>query len=556
MANERKTVVTYKGDGSQKSFTFPFDYLRKSFVKVMIDGVEQTYGIDYTVNSKQLDFSVAPANNVVIVIYRETSTDRLVAWEDASVLRASDMTLFEVQLLHIAEETQDKVQDSGLAKDDYDGVWDGRLARIKNVLDPVYALDVVNKQYFESVQAGYIQANQALVNEATSQKNQATTQAQNAATSASKALTSENNAKSSETKAKTSETNAKTSETKAASSAALASSKVIEATNEANRSRDEANRAKSEADRSRDEANRSYSEAERARVLTEGVIVPAPSIPVGIPFPWFSDVFPDGTLECNGQSFNASTYPELAKVYPSGVLPDLRGVVLRGLDRGRGLDLDGAGRTVGSYQADEIKAHNHAIPLGSGDFGSNRPEPRKSNAGTGYTLDTGGTETRMKNVACYWLVYAIPAVAYDMRVEGGNAATLGGYPASYFRPKQDKVYKSELAPDVYLPDYDSGWQYISSNVTITLNHNLGFMPLRVHLWASNRADGIPLSDSDYLIPIAPTTYDNGNYVTNLVFLDNTVAKIRGGSSGLWSFKTANGTPANATTGYVRLVMYR
>lgn len=272
MANERKTIVTYKGDGTQRTFAFPFDYLRKSFIKVMFDGVVKEYGVDYTVTNKQVEFTTAPANGVVIVIYRETATDRLVAWEDASVLRASDMTLFEVQLLHLAEETQDKVQESGLAKDDYDGIWDARLTRIKNVLDPVDALDVLNRRYFESVQAGFIQASQSLVNEATNQKNQATTQAQNAATSAAKALTSESNAKASENAAKTSETNAKTSETNAntyknnaASSATIATNKATEATTEANRSRDEANRSKTEADRSRDEANRSKVEADRAQ---------------------------------------------------------------------------------------------------------------------------------------------------------------------------------------------------------------------------------------------------------------------------------------------------
>lgn len=218
MANTRKTIVTYKGNGTQKVFAFPFDYLRKSFVMVMFDGVGKTYGVDYTVTSKQVEFTTPPANGVVIVIYRETATDRLVAWEDASVLRASDMTLFEVQLLHLAEETQDKVQESGLAKDDYDGIWDARLTRIKNVLDPVDALDALNKRYFESTQAGFIQASQALVNEAINQKNQATTQAQNSASSARAALASQNAAKTSETNAKTSETNAKASENAAKTS--------------------------------------------------------------------------------------------------------------------------------------------------------------------------------------------------------------------------------------------------------------------------------------------------------------------------------------------------
>lgn len=218
MANERKTIVTYKGTGSQKVFAFPFDYLRKSFIKVMIDGNILTYGTDYTVSDKQLTFTNAPALNAIIVIYRETATDRLVAWEDASVLRAGDLTLFEVQLLHIAEETKDKVQEAGLALDDLDGKWDARLKVLKNLLDPVDNLDAVNKRYFESVQAGYIQASQAKVDQATAQANFAQSKANDASASASAARTSELNAKASETAAKTSETNAKASENAAKTS--------------------------------------------------------------------------------------------------------------------------------------------------------------------------------------------------------------------------------------------------------------------------------------------------------------------------------------------------
>ena len=218
MASERKTIVTYKGTGSQKVFAFPFDYLRKSFIKVMIDGNHLTYGTDYTVSDKQLTFTNAPVLNAIVVIYRETATDRLVAWEDASVLRAGDLTLFEVQLLHIAEETKDKVQEAGLSLDDLDGKWDARLKVLKNLLDPVDNLDAVNKRYFESTQAGYIQASQAKVDQATAQANFAQSKANDASASASAAHTSEVNAKASETNAKTSETNAKASETNAKTS--------------------------------------------------------------------------------------------------------------------------------------------------------------------------------------------------------------------------------------------------------------------------------------------------------------------------------------------------
>ncbi|WP_038909295.1 phage tail protein [Dickeya oryzae] len=68
---------------------------------------------------------------------------------------------------------------------------------------------------------------------------------------------------------------------------------------------------------------------------------------VGIPQPWPQATAPAGWLKCNGQSFDKSAYPRLAQVYPSGVLPDLRGEFIRGWDDGRGVD---AGRQLGSWQ--------------------------------------------------------------------------------------------------------------------------------------------------------------------------------------------------------------
>lgn len=63
-----------------------------------------------------------------------------------------------------------------------------------------------------------------------------------------------------------------------------------------------------------------------------------PEQPVGSPIAWPSTTPPSGWLICNGQAFNKSLYPLLARAYPSGVLPDLRGSFIRGLDQGRGID--------------------------------------------------------------------------------------------------------------------------------------------------------------------------------------------------------------------------
>ncbi|GDM33226.1 phage tail protein [Escherichia coli] len=76
------------------------------------------------------------------------------------------------------------------------------------------------------------------------------------------------------------------------------------------------------------------------------------ALPVGVPVPWPSATPPTGWLKCNGAAFSAEEYPELAKVYPTNKLPDLRGEFIRGWDDGRGVD---AGRQLLSSQGDAIR---------------------------------------------------------------------------------------------------------------------------------------------------------------------------------------------------------
>ncbi|MEY0544261.1 tail fiber protein [Providencia rettgeri] len=74
--------------------------------------------------------------------------------------------------------------------------------------------------------------------------------------------------------------------------------------------------------------------------------------PVGSPIPWTQLTAPTGYLICNGQSFNKASYPLLAKAYPDGKLPEMRGEFIRGLDAGRGVD---SGRTALSSQGDAMR---------------------------------------------------------------------------------------------------------------------------------------------------------------------------------------------------------
>ena len=158
MADERKTQVTYQGNGTQRVYPFSFDYLRKAFVKVrLIDNEtrkELVQGTEYTVTDKQI--TLASPTNLKIEIVRQTTTQPLVAWKDASVLKAVDMSVQEVQLLHLAEETRDEVRDGGMALSDAAQAWDARMHRIINLLDPQDPTDAVTLHYITANKESFL----------------------------------------------------------------------------------------------------------------------------------------------------------------------------------------------------------------------------------------------------------------------------------------------------------------------------------------------------------------------------------------------------------------
>nr|WP_315080256.1 phage tail protein [uncultured Kosakonia sp.] len=75
-------------------------------------------------------------------------------------------------------------------------------------------------------------------------------------------------------------------------------------------------------------------------------------LPVGAPIAWPLAEPPLGWFVCNGATFDKSKYPRLAKAYPAGLLPDLRGEFIRGWDAGRVVD---SGRALLSSQEDAIQ---------------------------------------------------------------------------------------------------------------------------------------------------------------------------------------------------------
>lgn len=133
--------------------------------------------------------------------------------------------------------------------------------------------------------------------------------------------------------------------------------------------------------------------------------------PVGSPIPWPQGAPPDGYLVCYGQSFNKSTYPLLAKAYPSGSLPDMRAEFIRGLDVGRNIDVN---RTALSTQSSMLEKHGHSYvqKIGSGGGQSDQFALRTLAMDslirneTFETNQSGGNETRPRNIAFLYIVRA------------------------------------------------------------------------------------------------------------------------------------------------------
>lgn len=320
-----KARVEYEvTDGAQTAYTFPFSYLRKKFVMVSIlhsDASETAleYGVDYTVNDLSVSLTTPAQVGEHIIIYRQTSTDKIVTWNDGSILLARDMNTEDAQMLHLQEEQQDYIMAHAISTkvtSDKEVLWDALNHRVINVSDPKDPQDAVTKHYMESVQNGFVTANTILVQEATKQASAAKSSQEAAKTSetnahtsetnseishqkakkwaeatdspdgeadtdsttgktqsskewalysktkAQEAATSATNAKSSETNAKTSETNAKTAETKAAVSEVNAKTSETNAKSSETKSKDSENAARVSEQNA----------AESARVATENAM--------------------------------------------------------------------------------------------------------------------------------------------------------------------------------------------------------------------------------------------------------------------------------------------
>ncbi|WP_071845488.1 phage tail protein [Pragia fontium] len=143
--------------------------------------------------------------------------------------------------------------------------------------------------------------------------------------------------------------------------------------------------------------------------------------PVGVPMPWPNINPPSGWLKCNGASFDKNRFPLLAKAYPAGVLPDLRGEFIRGWDDGRGVDEARGILTDQNDAMQKITGYFRSIDRnydwigGSAYLHSRWSTSIKSGAGDGWGTNVmfdssrevrTAEETRPRNIAFLYIVRA------------------------------------------------------------------------------------------------------------------------------------------------------
>ena len=134
-----------------------------------------------------------------------------------------------------------------------------------------------------------------------------------------------------------------------------------------------------------------------------------------------------GWMLCDGRTLNKLNYPELFSVlgYLYGgsgdnfVLPDYRGLFLRGTDAGSGMDPDAAKRmkangdgksaAIGSYQCDALQTHTHtyqAVSLAAVSQSGSAAAQTTTDKATSAPDSPAKTssETRPKNISVNYII--------------------------------------------------------------------------------------------------------------------------------------------------------
>lgn len=189
------SIARYVGDGTTKTFSVPFPYLKREFIKVYVNG-EPVTGLTWN-SPNQVSLPNPPPEGSVVTVARETSLIRLLRFRDASMLKEENLDLDSDQLMALVQEMHDRTNESlrlGLT-----GEWDALGKRIQNVGRPKESGDAVNLGYLDDVIGGRLDELVAQVEDNVRKAKEA---AEEASQAADIAVAAESNAEAYETLAK------------------------------------------------------------------------------------------------------------------------------------------------------------------------------------------------------------------------------------------------------------------------------------------------------------------------------------------------------------------
>lgn len=119
------------------------------------------------------------------------------------------------------------------------------------------------------------------------------------------------------------------------------------------------------------------------------LLMSAKIFPVGALIPWFGDVAPAGFAIAKNQAFDMVANPELAKVFPNGVIPDMRGNGLIGAEDGE---------AIGVFEEGQVKEHGHPNSAAlSTDLGDKSTDTTGSHTHTMSVYVASGTSNRVSS---------------------------------------------------------------------------------------------------------------------------------------------------------------
>ncbi|WP_173571645.1 phage tail protein, partial [Escherichia coli] len=183
--------------------------------------------------------------------------------------------------------------------------------------------------------------------------------------------------------------------------------------------------------------------------------LPPESYPVGAPIPWPSDTVPSGYALMQGQTFDKSAYPKLAAAYPSGVIPDMRGWMIKGKPA--------SGRAILSQEQDGIKSHTHSASASSTDLGT------KTTSSFDYgTKSTNNTGAHTHSLSGSTGSAGVHTHGNGIRWPGGGGSALAFYDGGGFTYVQNSQY--QVSPET--SSYRSYYQRIQTQSAGAHTHSL------------------------------------------------------------------------------------